>query len=73
MNERIASEIEVMSQEAQDFLLKSYEKDLNQLYIQCKPQFEGLDQTAQINLLRSQSQDTLISHVLLQNIGVNCE
>ena len=55
MNERIAGEIEVMSQEAQDFILKSYEKDLNQLYIKCKPQFENLDQTAQINLLRSQS------------------
>lgn len=73
MNERIASEIEVMSQEAQDFLLKSYEKDLNQLYLKIKPQFENLDQTSQIALLKSQSQDTLISHILLQNIGVNCE
>lgn len=73
MNERIASEIEVMSQEAQDFLLKSYEKDLNQLYLKIKPQFENLDQTSQITLLKAQSQDTLISHILLQNIGVNCE
>jgi hypothetical protein len=73
MNERIASEIEVMSQEAQDFLLKSFEKDLNELYINLKPQLKNLDLTAQINLLKAKSQDSLIAHVLLENIGVNCE
>jgi lipid II:glycine glycyltransferase (peptidoglycan interpeptide bridge formation enzyme) len=73
MNERIACEIEVMSNEAQDFLLKSFEKHLHQLYITCKPQLESLEQAAQIEHLKTQSQDTLISHILLQNIGVNCE
>lgn len=73
MNERIASEIEVMSQEAQDFLLKSFEKDLSQLYSQCKPELENSDQSTQINLLKQKSQDSLISHILLQNIGVNCD
>jgi hypothetical protein len=48
MNERIACEIEVMSNEAQDFLLKSFEKDLNQLYIKCKAELENLSQEAQI-------------------------
>jgi hypothetical protein len=46
MNERIASEIEVMSSEAQDFLLKSYEKDLSQLYTKLKPEFETLNLSA---------------------------
>jgi len=32
MNERIASEIEVMSQEAQEFLVKSFEQEVSQLY-----------------------------------------
>ena len=77
MNERIASEIEVMSQEALDFLQKSFERDLNQLYLKLKSDkngdFESLDQSAQIENLKQKSQDTLISHILLQNIGVNCD
>jgi len=36
MNERIASEIEVMSQEAEEFLVKSFEQDITQLYARCK-------------------------------------
>jgi hypothetical protein len=36
MNERIASEIDVMSQEAQDYLVKSFEQDVHQLYLRCK-------------------------------------
>jgi hypothetical protein len=36
MNERIASEIEVMSQEAEEFLVKSFEQDITQLYARSK-------------------------------------
>jgi hypothetical protein len=78
MNERIASEIEVMSQEAQEYLKKSFEQDVNQLYARCKSNqtdfnFEEASQSEKIDYLKKLSRDTFIAHSMLQNIGVDCD
>jgi hypothetical protein len=78
MNERIASEIDVMSQEAQEFLVKSFEQDVSQLYSKCKSNqfdfnFREASEKEQIEFLQKLSRDTFIAHSLLQNIGVDCD
>ena len=58
--------------------MKSFEQDIAQLYSRCKSNqsefnFENATQTEQIEYLIKLSRDTFIGHVMLQNIGVDCD
>jgi hypothetical protein len=62
MNERIVSEIELMSREAIAFLKKSFENDLNLLYLENKHQITSTNQYDEFIEL---SRQNIMSHILL--------
>jgi hypothetical protein len=61
MNERIVSEIELMSHEAISFLKKSFENDLNLLYLENKHQITSTNQYDEFIEL---SRQNIMSHIL---------
>ena len=70
MNERIVSEIELMSREAISFLKKSFENDLNLLYLENKHLITSHNQ---FNQFIDLSRENIISHILLSNLGIDAD
>ena len=71
LNERIVQEIEMMSEEALQFLLESFEKDIKNLVLQNKAMILQQEPLQRFTFIKEMAKRQILSYSLLRNLKVN--